>query len=176
MSGHNKWSKIKHKKASTDAKRSKLFTQIAKLIKYESKKGGGNLESPGLKAAIAQAKAKNVPITNIERAIAAGKEKDGEELTEIIYEAYGPGGVAIIIKTVTDSKNRTAAEIKHIFSKAGFSIATPGSAAFVFKKRDEKFSPITIIPVKKEDKEKLSNLIANIEEQEDVQDIITNAE
>ncbi|OYV26819.1 MAG: YebC/PmpR family DNA-binding transcriptional regulator, partial [Parcubacteria group bacterium 20-58-5] len=127
MSGHSKWSQIKRQKSVTDAARSRVFSRYARLIAMEAKKANGILSAPGLSVAIARAKAANMPKDNIERAIAKGTSKDAGELFPVVYEAYGPGGCAIIIDALTDNKNRTTPEIKHLFSKMGFEIAAPGA-------------------------------------------------
>jgi len=113
MSGHNKWSKIKHQKEKTDAQKSKIFGKMVRLITMEAKKAGGNVNSPGLKAAIERAKEANVPNDNIERAVKKFSE-GGATMESISYESYGPGGCAMIIEALTDNRNKTAQEIKFI--------------------------------------------------------------
>src|SRR3990167_2143492 len=120
MSGHNKWAQIKHKKAITDAKKAKIFSKLVRFISVEARLSGGK-DSPGLRAAIEKAKKVNMPAENIERAIKKASEP-GAQMDAITYEAYGPGGVGIIIETLTDSKNRTAQEIKHVLAKNGFAL------------------------------------------------------
>jgi len=176
MSGHNKWSKIKNKKAVTDAQKSAMFGKMARLIAVESKKAGGDVSSPGLRAAIEKARSVNMPKDNIERAIAKGTSADTAELESVTYETYGPGGAAIIIDALTDSRNRTAAEIKHLLSKNGYELASPGSALWAFESTPGGYEPKTIVSVSEEDGERLTKLIEILEEQEDVQDIYTNAE
>src|SRR5690348_1557363 len=107
MSGHNKWSKIKNKKAVTDAKKSKVFSMFAKMIAVESRKAKGDKNSPSLRAVMERARAVNMPNDNIDRAVAKGAGGDGGNLEEVLYEAYGPGGAALIIEGITDNKNRT---------------------------------------------------------------------
>ena len=174
MAGHNKWSKIKHKKAGTDAQKSKVFGRLAKLLTVESKQCGGDRSSPALKSAIEQAKAANMPSQNIDRAIERGVGGDAESLEAITYEMYGPGGCAILINTLTDSKNRTAAEIRHIITKNGYTVGTPGSAAWVFTKQGDNVVPNTTVSLSEEDAKKLDTLIAELDEQEDTQEILTN--
>jgi len=176
MSGHNKWSKIKHKKGAADAARSKVFGKLAQLIALESKKAGGNTESPGLRSVIDRAKAASMPKTNIERAISKGAGADGANFEEVLYEAYGPGGVAIMIEAVTDNKNRTTPEIRHILSKHGLELAATGSAAWAFTKSSEGYEPNTSTEISDEDGEKLTKLIETLDEQDDVQEVYTNAE
>lgn len=176
MSGHNKWSKIKHKKAATDAAKSKVFSKHAALIAMESRKAGGNLASPGLAAAIERAKKESMPKENIDRAVAKGSGAGGAALEEVVFEGYGPAGVAIIITAVTDNNNRTAPEIRHIFTKAGYQLGTPGSAAWAFAKTDEGYVPITPMEIDDSDGEKLANLVEALEEQDDVQEVYTTAD
>jgi len=177
MSGHNKWSKIKHKKAATDAQKSKIFSKHAHLITLESKNAAGNLDSPGLKAAIERAKKDSMPQSNIERALKKGAGGDAGDMEALTYEAYGPGGSALMIDTITDNRNRTAAEIKHLLLTQGLSIAEPGAAAWAFEKDAEMhWQAKTTIPIEEADSEKLGNIIETIEEHDDVQGVYTNAE
>jgi len=175
MSGHNKWSKIKHKKAITDAKKSKEFSRLVQLLKVESKKSGGNTESPGLKAVVDKAKAANMPKDNIRRAIKSATEAGSENLEEVVYEAYGPGGTAIMVEAITSNKNRTSAEIKHILSDRNLSLARPGSASWAFTKANSGWSPQSVADLSDKDKKDLSALVDALEEQEDVQSVHTNS-
>ena len=176
MSGHNKWSKIKHKKAAGDAEKSKIFTKPTALIAMDSRKANGNLTSPSLAAAIERAKKDSMPKENIDRAVAKGSGSDGAKLEEVMYEAFGPGGVAMIITAVTDNNNRTAPEIRHIFTKAGLQLGTPGSAAWAFTKTADGYVPLNPTELSDEDGEKLANLIEALEENDDVQDVYTTAD
>lgn len=176
MSGHNKWSKIKNKKAVTDAVKSKVFSKHAALIAMESRRAGGNVASPGLAAVIERAKKDSMPKENIDRAVAKGAGGDGAQLEEVIYEAFGPGGVAMIITAVTDNNNRTAPEIRHIFTKAGLQIGTPGSAMWAFTKTSEGYVPQNPMELRDEDGEKLAALIEALEDNDDVQDVYTTAD
>ncbi len=135
MAGHNKWSKIKRKKGANDAKRGKLFTKILKEIQVASKAGGPDLDgNPRLKTAVQTAKSNSVPNDNIDRAIKRGSEDDGgADYLEINYEGYGPAGVAILIKTLTDNRNRTVAEVRHALTKNGGSLGAANSVAFQFE-------------------------------------------
>lgn len=174
MSGHNKWSKIKHKKAASDAQKSKTFSKVVKLLTAEAKKAGGNMESPGLKSAIEKAKKVNMPKDNIDKAIKkASTEQDMEQIT---YEAYGPAGVAIIIEALTSNRNKAAAEIKHILSKNNLALAAPGSAVWAFKKKDGEWIPKNTTPISDEDVETLGNIVNELEENDEVQEVFTNAE
>jgi YebC/PmpR family DNA-binding regulatory protein len=139
MSGHSKWSTIKHKKGAADAKRGKLFTKLIKEITVAARMGGGDPDgNPRLRTAVDKARAANMPKDTIDRAIKKGTgELEGVAYEEVFYEGYGPGGVAILVETLTDNKNRTVAEIKHIFSKAGYSLGKPGTVAFKFESRGQ---------------------------------------
>ena len=177
MAGHNKWSKIKHKKAATDAQKSKLFSKHSAIIAMESRKANGDTNSPGLAAAIERAKKDSMPKDNIERAVAKGSGATGDAYEEVLYEGYGPGGVAMLIKAVTDNNNRTAPEIRHIFSKAGLELGTPGSAAWAFTKNgDGDYTPITPMELDDATGEKLAEFIDTIEDQDDVTDVYTAAD
>lgn len=176
MAGHNKWSKIKHKKAATDQARSKVFSKMNRLITVEAKKAGGNMDSPGLKAAVEKAKKANMPNDNIERAIKKASSDTSAQMNPVTYEAYGPGGVGIIIEGLTDNNNRTAAEIRHTLSRHGIELAAIGAASWAFEKTEDGWEPQTTVPISNEDSEKLEKIIESLEESEDVQDVYTNAE
>jgi len=137
MSGHSKWSTIKHKKGAADAKRCKIFTRILKEMTVAARMGGGDpAGNPRLRAAVAEAKANNMPKDNIERAIKRGTgELEGTTYEELTYEGYGPGGVAVIVEVLTDNTNRTTPEIRHMFEKQGGNLGTPGSVRFQFDKK-----------------------------------------
>jgi YebC/PmpR family DNA-binding regulatory protein len=139
MSGHSKWSTIKRKKGAEDAKRGKIFTRLARDIQIAAKEGGGDESTnPKLKLAILKAKAENMPKENIERAILRGTGKlEGAEMEEITYEGYGPDGVAFLIDVLTDNKNRSLAEIKRLFNRAGGSMASAGSVAWQFEQKGQ---------------------------------------
>jgi len=136
MAGHNKWSKVKHIKAKEDAKKSKIFTKHVRAIMTAARNGGNPDTNPALRLAIERAKADSMPMQNIQRAIdKATGNLDGVVLSEVVYEGYGPGGVAIMVECLTDNKNRTVAEIRHAFKKAGGSLSTSGSVAWMFEKK-----------------------------------------
>lgn len=176
MSGHSKWSQIKRQKSVTDAAKSRVFSRYARLITLESKKAGGILSAPGLSVAIARAKAVNMPKENIERAIAKGTSKDADSLEQVVYEAYGPNGVALLIDALTDNKNRTTPEIKHLLSKQGVEVAPPGSASWAFTKTGTTYLPNEpLIDVAGAEEEKLAAIIEALDEHEDVQQVFTNA-
>ncbi len=137
MSGHSKWSSIKHKKAKVDAQRGKTFAKLIKEISVAARQGGGDPESnPRLRSAIQSAKDANMPSDNIERAIKKGTgELPGVQYEECVYEGYGPGGVAIMLEVMTDNKNRTSSELRKIFSKCGGNLGSSGCVAWMFRKK-----------------------------------------
>lgn len=137
MSGHSKWSSIKHKKGAADAKRGKIFTKLIKEITVAARMGGGDPDgNPRLRAAIAAAKAENMPKENIERGIKKGTgELEGVAYEEVSYEGYGPGGVAVLIDCLTDNRNRTVADIKHLFERHGGNLGEPGCVAYMFEQK-----------------------------------------
>ena len=137
MSGHSKWSTIKRKKGALDAKRGKLFTKLIKELTIAAREGGGDPSgNPRLRLAIDNAKAANMPSDNVDRAIKkATGELEGTTISELTYEGYGPGGVAILVEVATDNKNRTVAEVRHIFSKQGGNMGESGSVAWMFEKK-----------------------------------------
>jgi YebC/PmpR family DNA-binding regulatory protein len=137
MSGHSKWHTIKHKKGAADAKRGKVFTRIIKELTVAARAGGGDIDSnPRLRTIVAEAKSVNMPADNIKRAIQRGTgELPGVNYEEITYEGYGPGGAALIIETLTDNKNRTVGEIRHLLGKYGGNLAAENSVAWMFDKK-----------------------------------------
>ena len=138
MSGHSKWANIQHRKGRQDAKRGKEFTKAAKEIIIAAKSGGDPAGNPRLRSAIAAAKAINLPKDKIEAAIRKGTGQDaGGELFEINYEGYGPGGVAVIVETATDNRNRTATNVKNAFTKGNGNVGTPGCVSFMFDKKGQ---------------------------------------
>jgi len=146
MAGHSKWSNIKHRKAGQDAKRAKVFTKIIRELTVAARDGGGNVEdNPALRTVVEKAKAAQMPKDTMERAIARGAGgQDGADLTPLTYEGYGPGGVAILVETMTDNRNRTVAEVRHAFSKAGGNLGTDGSVDYLFDQKGQiQFEPGT---------------------------------
>lgn len=154
MSGHNKWSTIKHKKGAADAKRGKLFTKLIKEITVAARMGGGDLGgNPRLRAAVSAARAGNMPGETVERAIKRGTgELEGIEYVEITYEGYGPGGVAVLVETMTDNRNRTVSEVRNIFSKYNGTFGESGCVSWMFDKHG-----LITVP-KPDDEEKLMEL------------------
>ncbi|MGO9903440.1 MAG: YebC/PmpR family DNA-binding transcriptional regulator [Solirubrobacteraceae bacterium] len=138
MSGHSKWHSIKHKKAVVDARRGEHFTKLARAITVAAREGGGDPDgNPSLALAIQKARDASMPKDNIERAIqkGTGEGVDAEQFEAVLYEAYGPGGVALLIEALTDNRNRTGADVRHMLSKHGGSLGTPGSVSYLFEKR-----------------------------------------
>ena len=137
MSGHSKWATIKHKKGAADAKRGQMFTKLIKEISIAARMGGGDAEgNPRLRTAILKARAANMPKDNVERAIKKGTgELEGVSYEEMVYEAYAPGGVALLIEVLTDNKNRAAADVRNILTRAGGSLATSGAVSRLFKRK-----------------------------------------
>jgi len=155
VSGHNKWSSIKHKKGAADARRGKVFTKLIREITVAARLGGGDPNgNPRLRAAVALGKAENMPKENIDRAIKKGTgELEGVSYEEANYEGYGPGGVAVLVDCLTDNKNRTVADIKYIFERHGGSLGEPGCVAYMFEKKG-----LIIIEKGKIDEEELLDL------------------
>lgn len=174
MAGHNKWSKVKRIKGAIDAKRGKLFSRFAKEITVAARLGGGNPAfNPRLRAAIAAARSESMPSDNIERAIKRGTgELEATAVEELVYEGYAPGGVALIIETATDNKNRTAADLRNAMSKNHGNLGGPGSVAFMFHRKGQ-----ILVPVAAADEDRLLEVIldAGAEEltREDEQFVIT---
>jgi YebC/PmpR family DNA-binding regulatory protein len=155
MSGHSKWATIKHKKGAADAKRGKIFTRLIKEITIAAKGGGGDPDgNPRLRTAILAAKAENMPAENIKRAIQRGTgELEGLSYEEIVYEGYGPGGVAIMVQVLTDNKNRAVSEIRHAFSKNNGNLGESGSVGYLFSKKG-----LIIVEKSKADEDKLTEI------------------
>ena len=138
MSGHSKWSSIKHRKGAADAKRGKLFTKLARAITVAAREGGGNPDAnPALSLAIQKARDASMPKDNIQRAVdrGTGAGADADAIERVVFEGYGPGGAAILVEALTDNRNRTSAEVRHAFSRHGGNLGEPGSVAWIFDKR-----------------------------------------
>ena len=144
MAGHSKWANIKHRKAGQDARRGKVFTKLIRELTVAARDGGGSADdNPALRSIVDKAKAAQMPKDTMERAIARGAGgQDGADLESITYEGYGPGGVAIYVETMTDNRNRTVAEVRHAFTRAGGNLGTDGSVAYLFDKKGQiNFAP-----------------------------------
>lgn len=177
MSGHNKWTQIKRQKGATDAAKSKIFTKIVRLLSVEAKKAKGNMAAPGLQNAIMKAREANMPNDTLERAIKKATTDTSADMEAVTYEAYGPGGCAMIIEALTDNRNRTAPEVKHILSNHNFTLAGMGAAAWAFERqKDGKWIPKTMAPLEDTDADTLAKVVDDLENLDDVQDVYTNAE
>ena len=175
MAGHNKWSKIKHKKASADSAKSRVFSKMTRLIAVESAAAKGDRSAPGLRASIDKARSYNIPIDTIERAIERGLQKDASMLERVIYEAYGPAGCAFLVVSLTDNKNRSAAEVRHTLSSFNLSIAQPGSALWMFEQKAGEYIAKNTIPLSDEERgvlKKIEKMLLNLD---DVDHVVSNA-
>lgn len=175
MSGHSKWSTIKRKKGVEDSKRAQVFTRLAKDLTVAARTGGDDIfANPSLRAAVEKAKSANMPKVNVERAIARGAGKlGGQVVLEAIYEGYGPSGVAVLVKCLTDNKNRTVSEIRSLFNKFGGSLADAGSVAYVF---DSNMDPTFTIPLSGDGRDRFEKLFEELESLDDVVNIYTNVD
>jgi YebC/PmpR family DNA-binding regulatory protein len=178
MSGHSKWSTIKHKKGAADAKRGKTFTKLIKELMVSARMGGGNAEAnPRLRAAVLAARAENMPKDNIERAIKkCTGELEGVNYEEFMYEGYGPGGVAILVDIMTDNRNRAASEIRHIFSKNGGNLGEGGCVAWMFSKKGSIVFDKSVIPEEELLELALDAGAEDVKDQEDQFEVITSPE
>ncbi len=174
MAGHNKWTQIKRQKGASDAKRSQMFGKLSRMISSQVKVAKGDRNAALVRAAIEKARAADMPVETIERAISKATEQ--KDLETIVYEAYGPGGTGMVIEVMTDSRNRAAQEVRHALTKNGFALGAIGSVMWGFEKKDGELAPTMHIPLSDEDAELLEKLVDDLEALDDVQEIITNAE
>lgn len=174
MSGHSKWSQIKHKKASVDAKKSKVFSKLAQAISLASREKGQNPDrNPALRTLIEKAQQANIPKDTIERAVKKGTDKE-ESLAEVVYEAYGPGGVALVIVGITDNNNRTFAEVRTILGDRNAKMA-PGGALWAFEKHpDGSYTPTTTTEADETIHAQIDELTEALTDHPDVQEVYTN--
>ncbi|MDP3785283.1 MAG: YebC/PmpR family DNA-binding transcriptional regulator [bacterium] len=180
MSGHSRWAQIKHKKAATDAKKGKLFSRLSKILTLAAKELGPDPKTNSkLAAAIEEARKENLPKENIERAIKHASDKEALELKEVVYEAYGPGGSALIITVVTDNSNRATNEIKRLLSEHGAKLGEQGSALWAFERRSQseggfiaKFPQI----LSPDDAKKFEELLEALSEHDDIENVYANVE
>ena len=176
MSGHSHFKSIKHKKELTDTKRGKIFSKMAKVIEIAARKGGDPNMNPALRLAIEKARSVNMPNDNIERAIkkGTGETKEGQ-LEEVVYEAYGPGGIALIIEAITDNKNRTVSELKHILNSFGGSLSGTGSVTYMFERKGaEWISRYSMDITDANTKDQITKLFEALDENDDVSEIYSN--
>ena len=175
MAGHSKWAKLKHVKGKTDAQKAKLFSKLVRFITVEVKKAKGDKNAPGVRTAVEKARAANMPLDNIERALSKASG-DGAELEQVTYEAYGPGGCALVIEAYTDNRNRTVQELKHLLSLHGGTLANPGAALWAFHKNAEgKLEAMMPIELSDEDARKMAELSDALEEHDDINEVFSNA-
>lgn len=172
---HSKWAKTELKKAVSDSKKSKIFGKIVKLLIVEAKKADGNKDAPGVKMAIEKAREVDMPKDNIDRAIKKATEEK-TALEHITYEAYGPGGVGIIIEALTDNRNKAAQEIRHILTKNGATLGAIGSVTWNFKKEGNEWAPQNTTQISESDGELLTKIIDELEDSDEVQQVFTSAE
>jgi YebC/PmpR family DNA-binding regulatory protein len=180
MSGHSKWSTIKHRKAIKDKRRGSLFSKISREITVAAREGGSGdpEQNPRLRSVLDKARAANMPTANISRAIARGLGKgSGGEIEEVIYEGYGPSGIAVIAVSKTDNRQRTGAQVKHLFDQAGGSLGGPGSASFLFDREGGEFTAKVQLPIQTADtRKKLSTFLQKLQSQEDIVAVYSNNE
>lgn len=172
MSGHSKWSNIKHKKAAEDSKKGKIFTVLAKKIQIATKNGGSGdpIMNPSLRTILDEARSVNMPNENIKRAIERGLGNgEGTEIFEVVYEAYGPGGIGMMITAATDNKNRTGTEVKVALEKNGASMAGIGSVSYL-----KNLNPIPTVTLEGDDLERFEKIVESVEDLEDVTDVWSN--
>ena len=177
MAGHSKWAQIKHKKAATDARRGNLFSKLARAVTIAARdKGADPSTNATLAAAIEKARSFNMPNDNIERAIAKATGAGEDTLISVMYEAYGPGGVAMLISGISDNNNRTSHEIKHLLKEHGGKWAESGSVLWAFDKTTEGWEPksYSLVALSPEHHAALEALVTVLDDHEDVQDIYTN--
>lgn len=181
MSGHSKWSTIKHKKEAQDSKKGKKFGQVSRMIRVAVKEGksGDPSQNAQLRLAIEKAKAVNMPKANVDRAIqrGLGKSASGAVFEEVLYEGFGPAGVGLMVLAITDNRNRTAADIRSIFDRHSGSLGSPGSASYLFEMNKETQSYQVKVPmpvVDQQDVQRISSLIETLEEHDDVEMVVTN--
>lgn len=175
MSGHSKWSKIKHQKGAADVKKGRIFSQLSKLITIAVREGksGNPDENPRLRMILEKARESNLPKDNVRRAIDRGLGKGSEgSLSDVTVEGYGPGGVAIMVNALTDNQNRTKSEIRQIFDRRGGSTGEPGSVAYIFAAG----APSYTLPVAGPAAETVKNLLEELEDHDDVESVLHNAQ
>jgi YebC/PmpR family DNA-binding regulatory protein len=178
MSGHSKWATIRHKKGAADAKRGKIFTRLIKELMVAARMGGGNPDgNPRLRAAVLAAKAENMPKENIDRAIKKGTgELEGVNYEEMMYEGYGPGGVAVLVDILTDNRNRAASEIRHIFSRNGGNLGEAGCVAWMFNKKGTIVLDKSVMPEEELMELALEAGAEDVKDQEDQFEVISSPE
>ncbi|MFC1653265.1 YebC/PmpR family DNA-binding transcriptional regulator [Patescibacteria group bacterium] len=178
MSGHSKWSTIKHKKAATDAKKGKVFSEISKMIRIAVKQGksGDPDQNPSLRVAMDKARQANMPKDNVQRAVDRGLGVGkGGQIEEVLYEGFGPGGIGFMVVALTDNRQRTGAEVRHLFDKNGGSLGGPGSVSYMFERSGNDITVKVPMPSTDDIKEKVEKMAELLEEHDDVEEVVTNA-
>jgi transcriptional/translational regulatory protein YebC/TACO1 len=175
MAGHSKWKQIKHRKAAADAKKSNVFGKMARAISAAVRAAQGNVNAPAVTAIVERAKRVDMPKENIERALARGSNTDEAALDTLLFEAFAPGGIALLIVSITDSRNRTVQEIKHLLSEYDIPLGSAGSSAWAFNKTPEGYEALSPTQPDTETKEALAALLADLEAHDDVQAVYTSA-
>jgi len=176
MSGHSKWSQIKHKKAISDAQRSALFGKLSRAISVAARRNPDPLANAALKGEVDRARAENMPTESIERAIRRVADRQAADYSEVQIEFIGPGGVAIVASGITDNTNRTINEMRQLAVHAGVRMVERGGAAWAFRKATEGLEPVATVPVTTEDRSQLEKFLEALDAHDDIQDIWTNAE
>lgn len=171
MSGHNKWQQIRHKKGVADQKKGQVFSKLANKITITARGGTDPASNYRLQSAIDEARAANVPKENIERAIKQAAEKDATNVEEVVIQAMGPGGIAVVVEAITDNKNRTINEIRHLLGEHAFKMVPEGSLNWAFS---QNWTPVAPIEANQESKEKLDKLLGVLGENDDVEKVYTN--
>lgn len=171
MSGHSKWSQIKHRKGIADQKKGQVFSKLANKITIAARGGTDPASNYRLQSAVDEARAANVPKENIERAIKRAEEKDAATVEEVVIQAMGPGGVAVVVEAITDNKNRTISKIRHLFTEHEFKMVPENSLNWMFTQSWKPHAPIEAAP---EAKERLDKLLETLRENEDVENVYTN--
>lgn len=175
MAGHNKWAQIKRQKGANDAANSAAWGKLSRRITVEAKMAGGDMNAANLRSIIEKAKAANMTKDAIERAVSKSTS-DAASLESVTYEAYGPGGAAVIIEALTDNTNRTLQELKGIFAKHNIALASPGSALWAFEKTAEGYVPKTTVPLSEDDSAALMKVMELVDALDDVEEVFTNTE
>lgn len=176
MAGHNKWAQIKRQKGVNDAAKSRVWAKLSRRLTVESKKANGDANAANVRSVVETARKENMPKDAIERAITKGTAADAASLESVVYEAYGPGGAAVIIEALTDNTNRTLQELKGIFARHAIALAAPGSALWAFEKTAEGYSPQTTVSLSESDDAALMKVMELIDALDDVEKVFTNAE
>lgn len=177
MSGHSKWAQIRHKKAALDLKKGKVFSRLSRMITITARESGSDWKTnPKLARVIEEAREANMPSENIERAIKRAQEKESSDLKEVLYEAYGPGGSALLIVSITDNSNRTTNEIRHILSQYDSKLGREGSALWAFRREGKDFISKFPLTLSGNEVKKFEELLEELSGHDDIQEVYSNAQ